>query len=203
VRVLKGIPWAWRVQIVTVASEGPNAPSQIARAVTALGGVDLVVVTRGGGSGVTAAYDTYAVAAAVCACPAPVIVAVGHSSDASVADACARWAVATSTAAGELCAHLVQRADTAIVDLGREIVGHNRRHLHDAEREVSAAELSVAGSRARLDAARVREERAAAARSARRARMAVLAAAILAVVALAGPSWLLVDGCLGVFQNFF
>jgi exonuclease VII large subunit len=152
--------------------------------VTDLGRADLVVVTRGGGSGVTAAYDTYDVAAAVCTCRAPVIVAVSHSDDASVADACACWSVATPTAAGELCAQLIQRADTAIVELGREIVGYSRRHLQDAEREVSATESSIADSRARLNAARVRDERAAAARSARRARLAMLAAAVLAVVAL-------------------
>jgi exodeoxyribonuclease VII large subunit len=184
VRVLEATPWAWQVRVVTVASEGPSAPGEIARAITGLGRADLVVVTRGGGAGVTVAYDTYEVAAAVCACPAPVIVAVGHSSDASVADDCARWAVATPTAAGELCAQLVEGADTTIVDLGREIVGQSRRRLQDADREVAAVESSIADSRARLDAALVREERSAAARSARRARLAVLAAVILAVVAL-------------------
>lgn len=89
VSVLERTPWEWQLRVLAVASEGPAAPAEIAHAVASLTSVDLVVVTRGGGSGVTAAYDSFEVAAAVCSCPVPVLMAVGHSSDASVADDCA------------------------------------------------------------------------------------------------------------------
>jgi len=65
-------PWAWDIRVLTPLSEGQGAPEVIARAIRAHSlGVDLLVVTRGGGSGVTAAYDTAVVATAVCqaACP--------------------------------------------------------------------------------------------------------------------------------------
>jgi exodeoxyribonuclease VII large subunit len=161
-RVLERTPWAWQLRVLTVATEGPAAPAEIARAVEALGRADVVVVTRGGGAGVTAAYDSLEVATAICSCPVPVVMAVGHSSDASLADDCAWRAVSTPTAAGELCAQLVERADQALSDLGRELVVRSRASLERAERDLAGAE--------------------AAQRSSRNARLAVLVAVALAVV---------------------
>jgi hypothetical protein len=57
-------PWAWDIRVLITLSEGQGAPEVIARSIRVHSpGVDLMVVTRGGGSGVTAAYDTAVVAA--------------------------------------------------------------------------------------------------------------------------------------------
>jgi len=59
---LEATPWAWRVWVATTASEGKAAPRAIAAALEALGGCDVVILARGGGAGVTTAYDSDEVA---------------------------------------------------------------------------------------------------------------------------------------------
>jgi exodeoxyribonuclease VII large subunit len=184
VGVLQASPWAWRVRVVTVASEGPAAPAGIAGAIADLARADLVVVARGGGAGVTAAYDTYEVAAAVCTSAVPVVMAVGHHDDASVADTCAFRSVSTPTAAGEFCCELLRAADAQVAAIGRQVVDAGRHRLETAARDVAAVESAIAAERGRLLAARAHAARLAAARSARRARWAVVAAAVLAVIVL-------------------
>lgn len=182
VAVLEASPWAWRLRVVTVVTEGPGAPGDIARAIGQLARADVVVVARGGGSAVTAAYDTYLVAAAVCTSPVPVIVAVGHHDDASVADGCAWLSVSTPTAAGEACCQLLRDADAVSSQLCREIAAAGRRRLAAAERTLAALEAGVAEERSRRLAANAESDRLAARAATRRARAAVVLALVLAVV---------------------
>jgi exodeoxyribonuclease VII large subunit len=82
--------------------QGPDAPVEIARAVNRLlgEGVDVIVVTRGGGAmSELAAFDSEPVARAIARASVPVIVAVGHSTDHSVADEVAHTSLTTPTAA--------------------------------------------------------------------------------------------------------
>jgi exonuclease VII large subunit len=54
---LQMTPWAWDLRVLIAPREGPHAPESIARAVREHSSqVDELVVTRGGGAGVTAAY---------------------------------------------------------------------------------------------------------------------------------------------------
>ena len=64
------------------------------RAAGASPDIDVVVVTRGGGSASLDAYDERAVIVAVADCPRPVMVAVGHHSDRPLAEMVA-WRRAT------------------------------------------------------------------------------------------------------------
>ena len=94
--------WAWDVRVLVTPSEGADAGERLARAVRAAGSspdVDVVVVTRGGGSASLDAYDDRAVIMAVADCPKPVMVAVGHHSDRPLAEMVAWRAEATPTAA--------------------------------------------------------------------------------------------------------
>ncbi len=92
--------------------QGPGAAKSVAEAVKAmnrrsaeLGGLDVLIVGRGGGSAEDlAAFNDEAVARAIFASKIPVISAVGHESDISVADLVADVRAATPTAAGELAA---------------------------------------------------------------------------------------------------
>src|SRR5205085_812736 len=82
-----GVPF----QIVEqpAAMQGPDAPVAIARAIgrVAGAGVDIIVITRGGGAGSElAGFDSEPVARAIALAPVPVIVAVGHSTDRTLAD---------------------------------------------------------------------------------------------------------------------
>jgi exodeoxyribonuclease VII large subunit len=97
---LRMSPWAWDLRVLIAPSEGPHAPESIARAVREHSSqVDGVVVTRGGGAGVTTAYDTGVVASAICQAACPVMVAVGHHDDSPVAETVAWRREATPTAA--------------------------------------------------------------------------------------------------------
>ena len=97
---LRMTPWAWDLRVLLTPGEGPRAWESVSRAVRALSGqVDVIVITRGGGAGVTTAYDSPSVAFAVCQASCPVIVAVGHASDTTVAEQVAWRRESTPTAA--------------------------------------------------------------------------------------------------------
>ncbi|MFM8220681.1 MAG: exodeoxyribonuclease VII large subunit, partial [Planctomycetaceae bacterium] len=86
--------------------QGAEAPPQIAAALNLVGripGVDLVLCGRGGGSLEDLwAFNTEVVARAIHACPVPVISAVGHEVDVTIADWVADVRAATPTEAAEL-----------------------------------------------------------------------------------------------------
>jgi exodeoxyribonuclease VII large subunit len=86
--------------------QGAEAPLQIVSAIQALSGredVDLVMVTRGGGSLEDLwAFNDERVARAIVACRHPVISGVGHETDFTIADLCADVRAPTPSAAAEL-----------------------------------------------------------------------------------------------------
>ena len=97
--------------------QGEGAAATVIAALRALcrAGVDVVVVTRGGGSpDELAAFDDERLARAIAACPVPVVSAVGHETDVTVADLVADVRAATPTHAAQLVApvreELVARA---------------------------------------------------------------------------------------------
>lgn len=94
------------VVIIPVPVQGAEAPPQIAAALNLVGripGVDLVLCGRGGGSLEDLwAFNTEVVARAIHACPVPVVSAVGHEVDVTIADWVADVRAATPTEAAEL-----------------------------------------------------------------------------------------------------
>jgi exodeoxyribonuclease VII large subunit len=99
-----------RKLLYPVAVQGENAAGEIASAVSELnrrraelGGIDLIIVGRGGGSLEDLwAFNEEVVARAVFASEIPVISAVGHEIDITIADMVADQRAATPTAAAEL-----------------------------------------------------------------------------------------------------
>jgi len=98
------------VWIYPVAVQGPTAAEQIAQAIRrindhreSLGGVDVMIVGRGGGSLEDLwAFNEEVVARAIYASRIPIISAVGHEVDVTIADLVADVRAATPTAAAEL-----------------------------------------------------------------------------------------------------
>jgi exodeoxyribonuclease VII large subunit len=97
------------------AMSGPSAPGEVARALDLLGErqVDVVLVARGGGArSDLAAWDSATVARAIARCPVPVVTALGHATDRTVADLAAHESHPTPSAAA--AAVVVARAEAAV-----------------------------------------------------------------------------------------
>jgi exodeoxyribonuclease VII large subunit len=109
--------------------QGEGAPASIVAALERAGrrpGIDAVIVTRGGGSAQDLmAFNDEAVARALAACPVPVITAVGHEVDVTVADLVADLRAATPSEAAERA--VPTRADVA--DRLRWSIERGRRAL--------------------------------------------------------------------------
>jgi exodeoxyribonuclease VII large subunit len=86
--------------------QGEGAADDVARALNAIGqvrGVDVVIVGRGGGSAEDLwTFNEERVARAIAACPVPVVAAVGHEVDVTIADFVADLRAPTPSAAAEM-----------------------------------------------------------------------------------------------------
>ena len=137
---LEASPWAFRVQLRGARMQGEQLQPEVIRALAGhvSAGVDVVVITRGGGSRADLSwFDQRDLATAIAECPLPVITAIGHEVDTSIADLVAHHACKTPTAAAEF---LVEKVD-----------GVSARLESATERLVSAAEDLLAVSRDRID----------------------------------------------------
>ncbi len=167
-RVLKDRFPGIRVVIWPVKVQGDGAASEIAQGIVELGGsgmVDVIIVGRGGGSLEDLwAFNEEAVARAIFAVPVPVVSAVGHEVDFTIADFVADHRAATPTAAaamvvprredltkqlqelkGRLSRALalsLESARESCRDLARRLVDPKRR-LRDSQTRLDELSLSL------------------------------------------------------------
>lgn len=92
------------IVISPTAVQGDGAPAEIARAIGRVAGhVDVVIVARGGGSFEDLfSFNHPDVVRAIAGCPVPVVSAVGHEVDVTLADLAADVRAPTPSAAAEL-----------------------------------------------------------------------------------------------------
>ncbi|MEZ5417623.1 MAG: exodeoxyribonuclease VII large subunit [Vicinamibacterales bacterium] len=118
--------------------QGEGAAAEIARALGRIGriaGVDVVIAGRGGGSIEDLwAFNEEAVARAIAACPVPVISAVGHETDVTIADFVADLRAPTPSAAAEI------------------VVGRKDQFVHQIDAVGARARAAVSAQVRRLDA---------------------------------------------------
>src|SRR5499427_9193066 len=136
--------------------QGDGAAAEIAdgvRAIARVPEVDVVIVGRGGGSIEDLwAFNLEPVARAIASCPLPVIAAVGHESDVTIADLVADVRAPTPSAAAEL---VVARKDEFIGRIDRlhdRLVATARGRVQRLSRRVHelSGRRAIAGYTARL-----------------------------------------------------
>lgn len=117
--------------------QGEAAALDIARgvaAIAAVAGVDVVIVGRGGGSVEDLwAFNEEVVARAVAGCPVPVISAVGHESDVTIADFVADVRAPTPSAAAEIVVARKDEFAGGIDRLARRLASALALRLHRTE----------------------------------------------------------------------
>ncbi|MCF7956906.1 MAG: exodeoxyribonuclease VII large subunit [Phycisphaerae bacterium] len=149
-----------------VAVQGENAKVEIVAAIQdinrrrdELGGIDVMIVGRGGGSLEDLwAFNEEMVARAIFASAIPIISAVGHEVDTTIADMVADVRAATPTAAAEL-------AVPVLMELVEDLQQSQLRLYHSIKRRIDHATASLGGLASRglftrpLDAINHRRQR--------------------------------------------
>ncbi len=141
--------------------QGAGAAATVVSALRSLcrAGVDVVVVTRGGGSQEDLfEFNDERLARAIAACPVPVVSAVGHEIDVTVADLVADVRAATPTHAAQLVAPVkdelragLQASRARLLRAASEAVAGRRRELRALKAELSDPKHLLSEQRHRLD----------------------------------------------------
>ncbi len=151
-----------RIILSPAQVQGQGAAESIAQAIAALRGrADVVIVCRGGGSIEDLwCFNSEVVARAIFECDSPVISAVGHETDVTIADFVADVRAATPTAAAEVAVPDMEeiRADLQLISTRMvralwSFLERRQERLEYLERGVSARRMYVllGDARQRLD----------------------------------------------------
>ena len=167
-RRFPGIP----LVIVPVKVQGEGAVEEIVRAIELAnlhGDADVILLARGGGSlEDLAAFNSEAVARAIAASRIPVVSAVGHETDVTIADFAADLRAPTPSAAAELVVpergDLLRKIAMLLDGLRRGLLrrlDRERRALQEYRRRLSRPHRRIQDTWIRLDELSQRLERAA------------------------------------------
>lgn len=141
--------------VVNATVQGDSAPDSICRGILKAesAGCDVIIVGRGGGSSEDlSAFNTEKVAYAIYNCKVPVISAVGHEIDFTIADLAADLRAPTPSAAAELAAPSMEQLTEKINILERRISNSANNILNKAADRYSElnSRLSVQSPENRL-----------------------------------------------------
>ncbi len=161
-----------RIIVRAVRVQGQQAGADITAALAELGavpGIDVVIVGRGGGSLEDLwAFNEERVARAIAAMPVPVVSAVGHEIDVTLADLAADCRAATPTAAAALVVpdrralgERVTRSSAALAAAMRAHLRRTRERAAALARHVRDPRRQLIAQRRRLDELTGRAHRAA------------------------------------------
>ncbi|MEA2631711.1 MAG: exodeoxyribonuclease large subunit, partial [Chloroflexota bacterium] len=163
--LLQVIGRRWRGSEVLIAPSRVQGAGAAAEVVAALGlanrvaGADLIIVARGGGSLEDLwTFNEEAVARAIVASRLPVVTAIGHEVDLTIADLAADRRALTPSEAGELCVpdaedvrRTIDRLAERLVHSGRALIDDTRTRLDRlADRASRAIGRDLDGRRHRL-----------------------------------------------------
>lgn len=121
------------VVLLPASVQGAEAPGEICQAFSLVrhcDGVDLVITGRGGGSMEDLwCFNHESVARAIANCPVPVISAVGHEPDVTIADFVADMRAATPSNGAELATPDIRELSTRLKATGRRMVSSMGRKV--------------------------------------------------------------------------
>lgn len=129
-----------RILVANCAVQGPSAPPQIAAAIESLTPhVDVIIVGRGGGSVADLwCFNDEIVARAIFKSPVPVVSAVGHEVDFTIADFVADVRAPTPSAAAELCVPHFGQLTAELSHLSQRLLRAGRRAIDTARQRLDA-----------------------------------------------------------------
>lgn len=151
-----------KVVLVPAQVQGASAPVSVADAISLVSRLnpapDTLIVTRGGGSlEDLAAFNDERVARAIVACPIPVISAVGHETDFTIADFASDLRAPTPSTAAEIATPdkdelraLVVGRENLLLERAQRILQFATQRLDGTRRQLSSPELTVKWHRERL-----------------------------------------------------
>ncbi|HNN93624.1 MAG TPA: exodeoxyribonuclease VII large subunit, partial [Pseudomonadota bacterium] len=138
-----------RFLVAHCAVQGPEAPAQIVDAIRRLAPhVEVLIVGRGGGSLADLwCFNDESVARAIYECPVPVVSAVGHEVDTTIADFVADRRAATPSQAAEICVPDFSRLEAEAADLSERLLRTGQRVIEGARQkldgELGRAQVAV------------------------------------------------------------
>ncbi|MBI3651913.1 MAG: exodeoxyribonuclease VII large subunit [Acidobacteria bacterium] len=148
VRVLTRRNAAVNILIAPARVQGEGAAAEIAQAIgnlTRQADVEVIIVGRGGGSVEDLwAFNEEAVARAIFASPVPVIAAIGHETDFTIADFVADLRASTPSAAAEIVSMARDEVVVRLAGLMQGMVTALRYQLIEAQNALAEAESSRA-----------------------------------------------------------
>jgi exodeoxyribonuclease VII large subunit len=152
------------IVLFPVLVQGEAAPAQIVEAIAdanGMGGFDVMVVCRGGGSAEDLmAFNDEGVARAIAASEIPVVTGIGHEYDTSIADLVSDMRASTPTHAAEIVAPSREELFRHLEDLVSRMTGFVRGALEDSSQSLddAVAEMRDAVGTLFTDAARTLSE---------------------------------------------
>lgn len=148
------------VVVAPALVQGPGAPASLRRALAVLADrVDVVILARGGGSLEDLwCFNDESLARAVATCRVPVVSAIGHETDVTIADFVADVRAATPSAAAELVSPDSTELSAQLDDAGRRLSEEIRQILSASRLRVKglAERMSPRGLRRSIEADRAR-----------------------------------------------
>lgn len=142
------------VELLPVPVQGEGAAAQIRamlQAADASGRYDVLVLARGGGSLEDLwAFNDEALARAIAACVTPVVAAIGHETDVSLADFAADLRAPTPSAAAELLVPDMQTLARQLATLRQRLNALAHHHLQRAAQRNDRAWLRLHAQRPQL-----------------------------------------------------